>query len=741
MTMLDKDKLEELEEEFEQHPDGIELVNFVWLMKSALKVDKNDEYDLIYGLWRLFSDIDINGDLHMEWTEFTQYIIDTVMKNSTNNDYLQMLKDKNKINLDMPLNKIPLGKRKITLLDLSKLCVFKRFYLSNKGNKVSFPNEMKFGTTIFDPKVLLKIPYSTKEYVMGIVNSKELPIVATACEQLCRQNKIWYIEKYCWWITAGEDNVLRQWNTKSQPIKLKTYFIESKESLVRDPNSALMIYEFKHPDTIMDVIEIYSPHLLATAWMDHKFRLISLKEQNIIAIYHEHKTGIRKLSYCHLYNSWVASVGHENYINVWSPEISLYKAYLGKLEGHSSTVVDSQFIDQTPFLVSMDIKENVRIWDIRTMDCLQIITRNSSSASQPEGLILFPYLKHKFCIYGKNIITYTNEIDAEDEVDDPKNKQKVAKALQKSTKKKEEDNIWIAVEFNYYLLQIMVVTRKEIRFYDSSNGILIKVFNDFLKKKNINDICSFSLDDRHRKFYIGDIFGNINLYNASSGVHIKSIENVGYSLSSVLNKVSSEVTSLYFTIMMGSNLLISSSWNSAIKIYDEDDTEESILLREAYGGINSDMISKEDDWMKIITSLAFDEHLGLVATGSNVGKIAVWDIENLKIEAFMAGNSKDISSLAFISPYPLLVAGCSDGLIWIYGVRGIDPNYKYTCLLRIENTDQNILITQLPTPSSSEGFSDEKLKNNEVTVSVNSLIVRKSGPMLETDTTSIDIYK
>ena len=58
MTMLDKDKLEELEEEFEQHPDGIELVNFVWLMKSALKVDKNDEYDLIYGLWRLFSDID-----------------------------------------------------------------------------------------------------------------------------------------------------------------------------------------------------------------------------------------------------------------------------------------------------------------------------------------------------------------------------------------------------------------------------------------------------------------------------------------------------------------------------------------------------------------------------------------------------------------------------------------------------------------------------------------------------------
>lgn len=50
MTLLDREKLEELEEEFEQHPNGIELINFVWLMKSALSVSKEDEYDLIYGL-------------------------------------------------------------------------------------------------------------------------------------------------------------------------------------------------------------------------------------------------------------------------------------------------------------------------------------------------------------------------------------------------------------------------------------------------------------------------------------------------------------------------------------------------------------------------------------------------------------------------------------------------------------------------------------------------------------------
>jgi hypothetical protein len=35
----------------------------------------------VYGLNKLFAEIDINGDEHMEWSEFTQYIIDAVIQN------------------------------------------------------------------------------------------------------------------------------------------------------------------------------------------------------------------------------------------------------------------------------------------------------------------------------------------------------------------------------------------------------------------------------------------------------------------------------------------------------------------------------------------------------------------------------------------------------------------------------------------------------------------------------------
>ena len=48
-------------------------------MKCAMTYSREEKYDLVLGLYQLFQEIDINGDEHMEWSEFTQYIIDIVM--------------------------------------------------------------------------------------------------------------------------------------------------------------------------------------------------------------------------------------------------------------------------------------------------------------------------------------------------------------------------------------------------------------------------------------------------------------------------------------------------------------------------------------------------------------------------------------------------------------------------------------------------------------------------------------
>lgn len=58
---------------------------------------------------------------------------------------------------------------------------------------------------------------------------------------------------------------------------------------------------------------------------------------------------------------------YDNYRNVWCPEISLTRSFIGKLEGHSAIIVACKFISTSPNCISIDDKSNIRIWDIRTL--------------------------------------------------------------------------------------------------------------------------------------------------------------------------------------------------------------------------------------------------------------------------------------------------------------------------------------------------------------------------------------
>lgn len=78
MTLLDQKKMEVLEKNFLDYPKGIPFERFIKLMKRVVAIDKDNLIEFYIGLWRLFEDIDINNDRHLEWAEFTQYLIDTV---------------------------------------------------------------------------------------------------------------------------------------------------------------------------------------------------------------------------------------------------------------------------------------------------------------------------------------------------------------------------------------------------------------------------------------------------------------------------------------------------------------------------------------------------------------------------------------------------------------------------------------------------------------------------------------
>lgn len=55
------------------------MTQFVQLMLNRIRcADDDEKYELVYGSYKLFGEVDINGDGQMEWDEFMQYIIDAV---------------------------------------------------------------------------------------------------------------------------------------------------------------------------------------------------------------------------------------------------------------------------------------------------------------------------------------------------------------------------------------------------------------------------------------------------------------------------------------------------------------------------------------------------------------------------------------------------------------------------------------------------------------------------------------
>jgi WD40 repeat protein len=114
-----------------------------------------------------------------------------------------------------------------------------------------------------------------------------------------------------------------------------------------------------------------------------------------------------------------------------------------------------------------------------------------------------------------------------------------------------------------------------------------------------------------------------------------------------------------------------------VYIYNEENVEESDLLRTMTG-------AHEDD---TITKLGFDHHLMLIATGSDKGRVALWDYEIGKLLGFCCGHSEDseITAIGFCSPYPVMITCATDAKLMLWTVRPVPFANSYICLAQFDN--------------------------------------------------------
>ena len=75
-------------------------------------------------------------------------------------------------------------------------------------------------------------------------------------------------------------------------------------------------------------------------------------------------------------------------------------------------------------------------------------------------------------------------------------------------------------------MEIVIVTKADLRVYESKTGRLKRIYTDIHDQKYESEVTSFCFDHRHRKFFIGDSSGGIRTYNYSNGALMKVISKV-----------------------------------------------------------------------------------------------------------------------------------------------------------------------------------------------------------------------
>ena len=557
MMMINHAHLPILGEKFKSFPKGLEKTQFTNLLLKILIIGRIPPYeltDLIYGIYKLFKEIDFNGDNNMEWPELTQFMIDVV-----EGENFDIERDKDEINNLSEKSLIKYKRYEVsrTIKDLSihKTMIISGYYL-NENNKILISeynnnfikiynplngelensidvHEINSKTFNFEFKEILKEVNIKKKYTIinFIVNGNIIAVLLSnkliqffrtfnykewelifCLKAKSLQKRIWFLEKHNMWISSGDketDEGFYFINELDISFEMKTgYPIPVSNNLIYKNRYCKI---FKHRNEIYDVIEIKKPFLILTGCLDGLIRLVNVRDSQFIKIWKYHNSGVKHLDFNPNMerNGYILSTGFEYNINLYCTDLSLDNAFRGKLKGHSLPLIDCKFINYTPICVSVDEAGHIRIWDTRLKICLQSIP-NSKINITINGILIMREI-NKFVVFGNNLSFYDSKYSEEND-----------------NNELYEENHPVKICYNKYYQQFYVCTLNEIRIYNSQ-GKLDKIFKKIIENgffENETKIRDFIFDNNHRKFYLGFSNGALIQYNAGNGSIIKIINQI-----------------------------------------------------------------------------------------------------------------------------------------------------------------------------------------------------------------------
>lgn len=384
---------------------------------------------------------------------------------------------------------------------------------------------------------------------------------------------------------------------------------------------------------------------ILTCSLDKKIKQFDLEKKKVKSTYKHHKKGVLSFVYCPELKL-VASCGEERRISLWDPYSKTIS--LGNPPTHNSAVIDLALNQDKNQLISLGTDKVVKVWDMRTFQCVQTIV--DQTTYRPENRLTGLYFNPRI-----NSLVLTSK--------------KINIWPFKATEEMptSHDSNVTSVLFNKnFSCVISGDEESSVHIWDIYEGKLTFKFTD---AHSSNRITAMSLDSSGRRLITGAHDGSIKMWNFNNGQCLREFN---------YDHEPKEVSKLAFIGNDNTSKIqqiISVGWDKCLYIWP-DENEPIISWSKCLPTQNH--TGHTDD----ILSLTYCPKDRLIVTGGQLGQIIAWHIETGFPKAYLheldstllsihTGDPKAVEELVYSSAIGKLISVSADNRIRFWETKDI----------------------------------------------------------------------
>eukprot|EP00826_Nyctotherus_ovalis_P019798 TRINITY_DN16152_c0_g1_i2.p1 TRINITY_DN16152_c0_g1~~TRINITY_DN16152_c0_g1_i2.p1 ORF type:complete len:832 (-),score=266.38 TRINITY_DN16152_c0_g1_i2:250-2745(-) len=630
--------LEEIKKYFNKGgEDGLTIEQFIYIMLSNLQHNTvKEERALVLSLIDLFEQIDVNGDQHLEWKEFTSHIIELGMinKDSTFVDNIKSYKISNKEDKDKHEAEVKqlyyfdsIGHLVSLERDSRK---FKYYEVGKQGNKWRPKESPLHSGTVLAAEYIPTwdlMATTTNDNSINFWTAKEgytfRSRVSTPEIQLCAE----YNEKGSPLLyTGGCDSVIHAYDPNPENGCKEVMHTEPYNILLGDDKRS------GHTGQIMDLLIIPGQNKLISAGMDKLVCFWSLDRLDLKKKLEGHKKGVYTLEWSEDISSLFTG-GIEHDIYIWNPYVH-ERTFI--MKGHNHSLAKMRYLPGTYQLVSADISGMVRIWDVRTFTTVQTF---NVPLNEVHTLEVWQNPK-TMAVGGKRLVFYDYDEPTDTNLAD--------------------DESCLCILYNSVFFNFITAHPKSVKIWDAETGRLQNVFRDLTNR----EITSIALDKRQRKLFVGDSKGRVFSINVKNGALMKKFARHDDATSSL--------------VYCGDTTQLGScGWDGVVMIHDDSQSDSQNESR-----------SKFTQHTGAVNFLSYCEETLLLASCSDDGNVLLFNLKSYRQDAVLKGDKTAIKVCTFLGGSGCLASGDIEGKLYFWAVAPcIDRNRVITTAINVTMTE------------------------------------------------------